>query len=888
MANYEFNSIKMSENRKQLEEWRSYYNSGEISEEGFELLLRKAGLEGEDADYVREFCQMSRLEMETNPYYKSDLSADHELKDMWSGEFLGQDSEGHYRYKCGDATITVLEGNKRRCESETLGDFEYDAMEFEVGFYEIQEDDGSVSQLPVLKYDRSNCETFQRLDFSLNGIKNAIGNAWNFMWNGFQDYEAGATYNQMAIKFPEIPEGVKSLDYTFAGKDQLEYYPKKIPDSVTSMHCAFAGCTNLKGVVTEGWGGELVKSLVNGGGLFDKAWESFDKLAGYDITIAIDENGKPNGIDNNYYIYLPENLKDMSGCFMGCKELQGELITKGAAEEGNMPTTLVNAIEAFEGCEAIDDKKDGWLKKTFRQDGAYDLPKLGAEFTPALAQQFAKDAFAGISDNGTYLSGGSAKAYDATEYLILEDGSVNPKYQDLYEDILANSDKYGVDIEQLKRSQGASAAVKVGEVLVGHVWTMDELASDHMRSDNKIDTTGNGDFINDETGLKKSMASSDTAWWEGGVAAIGIGAGLSGLFTKTSESKVIGIGLGVASTFALSKVGLLPKSVYPVFDFVHSILPEGTWKEKFGDWVVKTFPEASVQAHNSEIEAWNNQYDQQFNVARELWDDWHYSVFGDVGEYASIVTGDRLAIYMGQNAKACAGEMMFAAAAVAGESLVDQQIGSVVGPSVENMKEYWATLPSNEAAESMQNFFMNMMTGIQAYSKGAVEGLEEAHGVNGINHDMGIEGLAMTNRAYVETIMPSLLELDKQYHFMKEDDWKAIEAMDIQGVDVSMLRTYDANTFAIEKAASAQFVAEHSDEFAAANKGSIMEAAEIRADSPHRTKSDEEKGLEASIADRDIEESGDDKEISAEDAAAALGAATTAVEAGVTMLEAGM
>ena len=42
-----------------------------------------------------------------------------------------------------------------------------------------------------------------------------------------------------------IPEGLKSLDYSFDGNKDLETVPK-IPDSVETAHAAFKGCTKIE------------------------------------------------------------------------------------------------------------------------------------------------------------------------------------------------------------------------------------------------------------------------------------------------------------------------------------------------------------------------------------------------------------------------------------------------------------------------------------------------------------------------------------------------------------------------------------------------------------------------------------------------------------------
>lgn len=120
---------------------------------------------------------------------------------------------------------------KYKCESEYLGDFEFDSAYFNVGYKTVTLENGATEQVPILRYQE-------------NGLENK---ATTFDWKMFNMDLGTMNVPGSAIK---IPDGVKRLDWTFEDCDTVENLPG-FPDSIVSADHAFVGCRNLNERVEE-------------------------------------------------------------------------------------------------------------------------------------------------------------------------------------------------------------------------------------------------------------------------------------------------------------------------------------------------------------------------------------------------------------------------------------------------------------------------------------------------------------------------------------------------------------------------------------------------------------------------------------------------------------
>lgn len=209
--------------------------------------------------------------------------------------------------------------NMMLCKSEYLGDFKYDPGTWAIGYKEVpgtedENADGKLTKVPVLRYigELEYSPRRSREARSATVVGGAIASKGE-VWDGgiagriMQDL----TGNEIAtgpIEWAQvyIPEGVKNLDYTFEGVENLQLIPE-IPSTVTSMHCTFKDCKDL--------------------------WEASSDFTEDDGTWK-----------------WPEGLKDASYTFMGCEELESTHV-------GNMPNELLTVEGLWYGCAKMEEAK---------------------------------------------------------------------------------------------------------------------------------------------------------------------------------------------------------------------------------------------------------------------------------------------------------------------------------------------------------------------------------------------------------------------------------------------------------------------------------------------------------------------------------------------------
>ena len=227
-------------------------------------------------DMIIDDLNMTNLEKEQNPYTKSDLSGS-------VGKSFEMPKEGEsLTIDYGSATdkieITAEHvGNSflfvddwaeddtvYHVKSAYLGEFDFNADEFELKYKEIKEVDGTVSKLPYLEYIGDS-----------DGMLNDYLHWDNFAWTG--------STGSLDKRSLTLPDGLKSMDYMFANNEKMVHVPA-IPESVISMHCSFENCTNLREFLhrTSRW------------------------------------HAKSSG-----EVILPSNLEDLSSAFKNCENLEG-------------------------------------------------------------------------------------------------------------------------------------------------------------------------------------------------------------------------------------------------------------------------------------------------------------------------------------------------------------------------------------------------------------------------------------------------------------------------------------------------------------------------------------------------------------------------------------
>lgn len=199
-----------------------------------------------------------------------------------------------------------------------LGSFDYNADEFSLGYWE-SEVNGNKVRVPVLHYINDGEVT--------NGLNRTYG--------GF-----------LSGEHIKIPDGLKSLDYTFADTG-IQTMPV-IPDSVESAHCAFMDCKSLY---------DGCESSKNDSGIYAGKLTSRSNLKDTSWMFAGCENMR------NYFPSMSRDTVDGRYMYSECKSLgwdgetlneKGEMLTSFAMPDLNnlRYADAFWLMNMFDGCDS--------------------------------------------------------------------------------------------------------------------------------------------------------------------------------------------------------------------------------------------------------------------------------------------------------------------------------------------------------------------------------------------------------------------------------------------------------------------------------------------------------------------------------------------------------
>lgn len=818
------------------EDIRASLREGRITETG---LRRVAGVNDIDVDEMLRFAKMSRLEMEMDSLYKSDLSD--------AEDTMSVDGKYIYPNKVGDVVeaagvkLTRTADNTIKCESEYLGNFSYDTNQFDVRFKMIQEDDGSTSYLPYLKYEGDDelgytpdtpiadfydekCIAYEEnfkngeygkgiANFGLATLSSIPGVTSDLIWGAASGFDDNQTMGDDTVY---VPEGLKVMDYMFEGRSKLEHFPDHIPESVTSMHAAFKGCSSM----------------------------------------TVDYRGYQDQV-----IDLPSGITDLSLCFKDCGSLQCEFHSDG---ERQLPKNVVNITEMLTECESV---SNGVAVANARPNGHrnlgisrhpwkltsdsavmsigkvdYRLPHVGSEYTPYLSAALARDWLAGISGKEDQEA---IKQYaDNIEYVVDYTGAINDKFKEQAKSL---------DQKKLDEVQTAATVYYQGDSHLGSIMSHAELASGGARSDNKI-MNEDGSFSYDLTGLKNSFqAETDgdsflmkLAMYGGTAAAGAVVTDLtSRLLTKNKvHNAYLNLAGGVVSTVAMQAAfPKLYESAYPILTTIRDHIPDAgvfsSIKNGLTDYINEHYSSKIV---NEKVKARNDMWDKadSYDMAVAYLagkdpngDNLMYANDG-VRPATSPLTDifDRTynMAYMWDDVSECDALMKTSAASCADtdtflvlSTYVDDETNTfrdLSTPVTESIKtgtdkieEFWKAchekVVSGETTdwdddmirEDMRTFYKFMLHSISTYDDAASVSINEHYGIDTQSCRLAKEGLGMVNGAYMETLMQSMKEMESEFHFMNDEMQDAIADTHLTGVKVDGLtvRHVTAETYEVDR-----------------------------------------------------------------------------------------
>ena len=681
--------------------------------------------------------------------------------------FFNSGSEGDNAYE--KAMEEGLVGKTRtlyHCSSPYLGEFDYDPTMFQIGYKEIEEKDGTKSQLPVLEYIGPDLDIIKEAAFSDTDA------------GSYTELRSGEAQRRMATNIAKtlIPKGCKVLDYTFVGTRgpggangyNLEFLPE-IPEGVTSIHCAFKNCDEM---------------------------ESIPVLIGDDLDYDKMMSSRKN--------VLPSTLECASSAFKGCSKLNGSFVSRSedGKEIDQLPKGIVNTVDMFSGCEGLDEVyKEGyntgggvvrfWYDGKSKTAATFDRAKFGGNLTPYLAPDLMRGIYDDISDSTVMARDGDVKTgyykNDNVDTVIQADGSLK-----------VDGAVKGLDESKLNQSRSAQVILAEGKVDSAHVDTSVEVASGGMRTNNKV-KEADGSYTYDATGRKKSYQDEvpdSSQPWEKLAMASAIGIGAFAVGKGTTKSGIVGL-LGGLGAGVLSYSTFLPNTLYPVVSKTSEILGI----KKLQEWADK-LPGAAAYKKNQEIRAYNKQlgeenakWDNDYNRGNANYDERMSVVFGNATTQArtSMLVDKTCAESMFHNGKAASQEMDYAGLAMDGEThanCVTDTMQTAITAAETRFNEKYGTSLTDEGKKEMSDYYVMLMQSLESYSKGSAEGIAFYDASSPERAVLQTDGLGMVNRAYTVTAMDSLVKMNEKYHFMDETSWNKITSLQIEGVDTANLNNY--------------------------------------------------------------------------------------------------
>lgn len=622
-----------------------------------------------------------------------------------------------------DGVITVSSSDNGKNHYEgVLGSFDYDPDQWAIGYKTVYDSIGGESvdtQIPILRY---------------------IGS------------ESDGTNIQ-------IPEGVKSLDYTFEGNENLKWMPD-IPDGVESMHGTFKDCESLTNERTDAW------------------WNP-TKWFGGNATGWKDRDGNT---------VLPDTVKDLSYCFENCQKLQvGFEVTNAGTQLQNMDgyargckdlTTILDVSEAkLLPVSAQTDAYDGINTKMIKSIGTVAVEQTEQEeMTQENGVLKFGENYCGISmyanEDGPYATGKTeTNPYTADEREQL-------KYVKALQDYRANDRMYLADPSAVANATSNLATTATYTDENGQVvHTTDPTQADQAQ------TGGDG-----KGGLLGGILGGDTGTL---VQRLGFGFLEYGLIKKVVKNPLVALGV----TAGGQALGILPGTIGGLGDTLKTVGGMfgggiGSMLKTLGEKLsgvgggleagepAMTKEEAAnmnmIKDASQAAEAQNSTMAQQSlaklndNMAKRG----AYSAeYGSFQEAAEVQEG-----YGVFNNVRMASEDSMEAFSVA---------------LLEKQQADGGTLSAESKAE-LATAAKQILQGWSTYGENASDALRATYGGNPEEQAKGEAGLGKMMRAAVQPNLEILKGLNEQYQFLSEEDIAQLDTLQFKGLDGVTFSNYQA------------------------------------------------------------------------------------------------
>lgn len=648
--------------------------------------------------------------------------------------------------------ITGKGGGKVKYEGD-LGTFEYDSSEWALGTKTVTDAASGVStKIPILRYiDKDN--------------------SWT---PGDQVYGGNIT----------IPEGLKSLDYSFDGNKDLETIPK-IPDSVETAHAAFKGCTKIERAAKNAKTGEhsSTSEMKTGAAVGSGVGVVGGLVAGFKIGATAGTAVTPGA-----GTAIGGVIGAVSGVVAGT--VGGAVAgsdTDGKGGTWEMPSGLKDATEMFSGCTNLTEAygKAGENLQVTR-GMYYNTEKLGTDET---ANKFGSEAVTDLTESNVSKTA-AQEMYTGSNNDIMPDLEGNySKYYDEDTDTLNRSD---VDAKTKKEVSEVNKSLKEFDAVNG-VESNDMTAqTDGLASRGSVKTKHG---TKKTTDIKEQNEKSSEFGDAGNLLDRGaVSLGEFWLLKKVTGNTLIA---GVA-TFGLQAIGILPKSMKPVLDAVTGFVGKDSTvgkaltniSDKLGNDETSSKNKTKSEKHLSEADQKQDAKEKdKSDKTRSTVDERVKSDMSSVKTAASSDKALNIDKSMSANGKKIVNDGVLLTAANKGVTDTEiTDIQTMMNTSAAALEEKAQKMAdssdklSSKDKKALSEQCMAVMKGLDAYDNSAVSEIEKKYGVNTENSKKATDGLGKVMSSATLPFIDAIKDMDSKYDFLSDKDKKALSKMEITGV----------------------------------------------------------------------------------------------------------
>lgn len=644
--------------------------------------------------------------------------------------------------------ITGKGGGKVKYEGD-LGTFEYDSSEWALGTKTVTDAASGVStKIPILRYiDKDN--------------------SWT---PGDQVYGGNIT----------IPEGLKSLDYSFDGNKDLETVPK-IPDSVETAHAAFKGCTKIERAAKNAKTGEHSSVGEVAAGVGTSIGGA--AVAGAMACSVVPGAGTLVGAVAGTAVGIGSAAASVGGAVFASKKAKDD--GKGGTWE--MPAGLKDATEMFSGCTNLTEAygKAGESLQVTR-GMYYNTEKLGTDET---ANKFGSEAVTDLTESNVSKTAAQGM-YTGSNNDILSDLEGNySKYYDEDTDTLNRND---VSAETKKEVSEANQSLKEFDAVNG-VESNDMTAqTDGLASSGTVKTKHG---TKKTTDIKEQNEKSNESDDMGNLLDRGaVSLGEFWLLKKVTGNTLIA---GVA-TFGLQAIGILPKSMKPVLNAVTGFVGKDSTvgkaltniSDKLGNDEASSKNKTKSEKHLSEADQKQDAKEKdKSDKTRSTVDERVKSDMSSVKTAASSDKALNIDKSMSANGKKIVNDGVLLTAANKGATDTEiTDIQTMMNTSAAALEEKAQKMAdssdklSSKDKKALSEQCMAVMNGLDAYDNSAVSEIEKKYGVNTENAKKATDGLGKVMSSATLPFIDAIKDMDSKYDFLSDKDKKSLSKMEITGV----------------------------------------------------------------------------------------------------------